>query len=234
MPSIFIWKTDIANTSKQFIRYYAGSNWFLEDNDYSSNSYMYLQQIVIPGSENNSVITFHVKKMPIDWVGADLLEVNQVPYRLLKSDNYATLEHIGNWIRCIVHHPIEYTLQNITNEYKHLMNWKNQEATSIEKRVQSTHTTNTPHKLYPRHSIQHANYVKNRPTNHRSDGHRAVSISSSESCLTPVLDSRLVQQQFQEFLQKFNVQTVLNNGFEQNMRSIPLVSRNQSMMFKYS
>ncbi len=62
MPSIFIWKADVPNTSKKTIRYYSGSNWVLEENDYSSKSYMYLEQIVIPESDN-SVITFNSKDM---------------------------------------------------------------------------------------------------------------------------------------------------------------------------
>jgi hypothetical protein len=37
-----------------------------------------------------------------------------------------------------------------------------------------------------------------------------------------------------EFMQKFNVPTVLHTGIPQNMQSIPLVSVNRSMMFNYS
>jgi hypothetical protein len=238
MPSIFIWKADIPNTSKQFIRYYAGSNWFLEDNDYTSNSYKYLQQIVIPGSDNNSVITFHVKKMPLDWVGTELLEVNQIPYRLICSDSYATLEHIGNWMRCIVHHPIEYTVENLTREYNNVMKWKenassSQSVTPLHQTNVSTTRQKTQHSKAPypsynsgnRHPV-HKHHMN--PSYHRNNPH------PTPVSLTPMVDSRLVQQQFQEFMQKFNVPTVLHTGIPQNMQSIPLVSVNRSMMFKYS
>ncbi len=79
MPSIFIWKADTPNTSKNNIRMYLGSNWMMEDNEYSSKSYKYISQTVIPGL-NNSVITIQFEKMPHDWVGSDLLEVINVPY----------------------------------------------------------------------------------------------------------------------------------------------------------
>lgn len=125
MPSIFIWKSDRPNNSKKNIRYYSGSNWVLEDNEYSSKSYIFLEQIVIPGS-NDSVITFHTKNMPQDWTGSELLEVTCVPYELLKTDNYGVLERIGEWIRFTSKNEITFSEENLKNEYSNILKWIHQ------------------------------------------------------------------------------------------------------------
>ena len=122
MPSIFVWKADEPNTSKKQIRYYSGSNWTLEDNDYSSKSYMFLDQIVIPGF-NDSVITFHAKLMPQDWTGSELLEVTNVPYEQIKSDNYGTLEKIGDWMRFTSKNEIEFESESLQSELVHIKKW---------------------------------------------------------------------------------------------------------------
>lgn len=123
MPSIFIWKAHTSNPSKKVIRCYSGSNWVLEDNDYSSHSYKYLQQIVIPGSNNATVITFHVKFMPSDWIGSELLEVTHVPYHFIRSDDYGILEHIGNWMRFTTKQDILFTRESIQEEFKNIQQW---------------------------------------------------------------------------------------------------------------
>ena len=122
MPSIFVWKADEPCTSKKQIRYYSGSNWVLEDNDYSSKSYMILDQIVIPGF-NDSVITFHTKLMPQDWTGSELLEVTNVPYEQIKSDNYGTLEKIGVWMRFISKNEIEFDSESLQNTLLRIKKW---------------------------------------------------------------------------------------------------------------
>ncbi len=122
MPSIFIWKSDVPNTSKKNVRCYIGSNWVLEDNEYSSKSYMYLEQIVIP-ELNDSVITFQTKNMPQDWVGSDLLEVTSVPYELVKSDNYGTLEKLGEWMRFTLKNEITFDCEVLQNEYNKIKIW---------------------------------------------------------------------------------------------------------------
>ena len=112
MPSIFIWKaittSTTSNTSKKMIKIYSGSNWVLEENESCSisKSYIYLDQIVISKSDD-LLITFHTKNMPLDWVGSDLLEVSYVPYEIIKSDNYGTLEMIGEWMRFTKNNEIE-------------------------------------------------------------------------------------------------------------------------------
>jgi hypothetical protein len=100
MPSIFIWKSSLPNTSKNMARIYSGSNWILEDINNSSKSYKYIEQIVISGF-GDSVITFNSIQMPTDWIGNDLLEITTVPYKCIKEDTYGKLEHIGNWMRFI-------------------------------------------------------------------------------------------------------------------------------------
>jgi hypothetical protein len=124
MPSIFVWKSDTINTSKKQIRYYSGSNWSLEDDDYSSKSYMFLNQIVIPGF-NDSVITFNAKKMPQNWVGSHLLEVTNVAYEHIKTDNYGTLDRIGEWMRFISKHDIEFDSESLQNELVCIKKWIN-------------------------------------------------------------------------------------------------------------
>jgi hypothetical protein len=125
MPSIFIWKADAPNTSKKTIRFYSGSNWVLEDNDYTSKSYMYLEQIVITESDN-SVITFRSKDMPQDWVGTELLEVSNVPYEFVKSDNYGTLEKIGDWMRFTTKSETIFNADFLKDEFINIQKWINQ------------------------------------------------------------------------------------------------------------
>ena len=122
MPSIFVWKADEPNTSKKQIRYYSGSNWALEDNDYSSKSYMFREQIVIPGF-NDSVITFHAKLMPQDWTGSELLEVTNVSYEQIKSDNYGTLEKVGDWMRFTSKNDTEFDSESLQTELVRIKKW---------------------------------------------------------------------------------------------------------------
>ena len=125
MPSIFVWKatTPLSCASKKMIRYYVGSDWVLEDTDSSSHSYKYLQQIVIPVSDNDSVITFLVKSMPRDWIGSNLLEVMHVPYQLIRSDAYGTLEQIGEWLRFTMKQEVEFTRARLTDEFARVQQW---------------------------------------------------------------------------------------------------------------
>lgn len=102
MPSIFIWKSVEPNISKATIRYYSGSNWFLEDNDGISQSFQFDSQEVICGSRLcDNVILFSAKEMKKDWVGTELLEVTQLPYKMIKSDEFGKLDMIGDWFRFI-------------------------------------------------------------------------------------------------------------------------------------
>ena len=122
MPSIFIWKAETPNASKKQIKCYLGSNWMLEDDDYSSKGYMFLDQIVIPGF-NDSVITFRATLMPQDWVGSELLEVTCVPYEKIKSDNYGTLERVGEWMRFTSKNEVEFESESLQNELVQIKKW---------------------------------------------------------------------------------------------------------------
>jgi hypothetical protein len=102
MPSIFVWKSAESNNSKATVRYFSGSNWFLEDNDSISRSFLLEDQEVIANSTlSDTVIVFNAKEMKKDWVGTELLEVTQLPYKLIKTDNFGTLDMIGDWFRFI-------------------------------------------------------------------------------------------------------------------------------------
>jgi hypothetical protein len=151
MPSIFIWKSEVLNTSKKNIRCYIGSNWTLEDNEYSSKSYMYLEQIVIPGF-NDSVITFHTKNMPQDWVGSDLLEVTNIPYEFVKSDNYGTLEKVGEWMRFTHKGEISFNSESLISELEKIKKWMNMQKYETPSKSQE----------YNKH---HNNNYKNKPQN---------------------------------------------------------------------
>jgi hypothetical protein len=159
MPSIFIWKSSEPNTSKKTIRYYAGSNWALEDNDFSPKSYMFLEQIVIPGF-NNSVITYRTQIMPQDWVGSELLEVSQVPYEFVKSDNYGTLEKIGSWMRFTSKYEINFTSDILQKELITIKNWiNNKKSLQPQKKqhIEHIHHQNTspfPPPLPPHQNVQ--------------------------------------------------------------------------------
>jgi hypothetical protein len=163
MPSIFIWKAEEPNTSKKQVRYYSGSNWTLEDNDFSSKSYMFLDQIVIPGF-TDSVITYRAKQMPQDWVGTELLEVSCIPFEQIKSDNYGTLDKIGNWMRFISKNEIEFESESLQKELTNIKKWMTEKKSYTNSYQKHLHHT-TPPKIL----------------------------------------SQNVQDQFQEFLIKYNV-----------------------------
>jgi hypothetical protein len=124
MPSIFIWKSETPNTSTKKIKYHSGSNWIIEDTEYSSKSYIYLEQIVIPGFDN-SVITFHIKQMPINWVGSELLNILELPYKHIKTDEYGTLEMIGDWMRFTLKNEIDYNSNTLLSELTKIKQWIN-------------------------------------------------------------------------------------------------------------
>jgi len=144
MPSIFIWKSNetstfSTNTSKKKVQYYAGSNWFLEDNDFSSKSYMLIDQTTI-NSNNDTIIVFNAKKMPQDWVGSELLEISNIPYEQIKSDNYGTLERVGDWMRFISKTDTEFDSESLHNELINIKKWMVQK----EKEKDETHHISKP------------------------------------------------------------------------------------------
>jgi hypothetical protein len=99
LSSIFIWKAD--DGAREFspssmITCYRGADWFLEDIDSMSHSYQYLSQ-----EQGHEYLYFSVKKMPEDWIGEDLLESVEIPYRKLRQNDGWLWEQLGQWYRCI-------------------------------------------------------------------------------------------------------------------------------------
>jgi hypothetical protein len=190
MPSIFIWKSSKPNTSKKTIRIYSGSNWMLEDNDYSSKSYKFIDQIVIPGF-NDSVITFNTKSMPQDWIGTELLEVTQVAYELIKTDNYGTLEQLGNWMRFTSSSEIEFNKETLESELIKIKSWM--DAKTFTKPPTNVHTKQyNPNKSYNKHQEQRQQH---RPKHHHPH----------------TIDTNFVQEQFKNFLIKFDINNINTN-----------------------
>lgn len=123
MSSIFIWKSEKPNMSDKKITYYNGSDWFLEEHSSYSKSYKYINQYSFL-TLTNMVLCFEVKEMPSDWVGNHLLEKwSELSYSLLKDDEYATLEHIGNWLRCKIKSSCEFDEKQLEEEWIKLQKW---------------------------------------------------------------------------------------------------------------
>lgn len=185
MPSIFIWKATEPCSSKKTIRYYSGSNWTLEENDYSSKSYIYLEQIVISESDN-SVITFNSKDMHQDWVGTELLEVTNVPYDMVKSDGYGTLEKVGDWMRFTLKRGIEYNEANLKSEFIEIKKWINNKNKLNQSKV-----------IHQKQEHQKQEHQKQEY--HKQEYHKRTNKYHNQ------LDHNKINLDFQEFLIKYNV-----------------------------
>jgi hypothetical protein len=219
MSSIFIWKSDVPNTSKKFIKYYSGSNWVLEDNEYSTNSFIYNEQIVIPGFNNDSVITFNIKKMPQDWVGSELLEVTSVPYELIKSDNYGILEKIGGWNRFSLKKSIEYNYDSLIAELLNIQKWisktdnNNNNITNITNYINHNSydkNNNQKHNIkYNHNNNSNIKYNKNTNQTHNINyNHINSNIKYNDSNKKQVkytLDSNTILKDFENFLTKHSI-----------------------------
>jgi hypothetical protein len=202
MPSIFIWKSTTPNTSHKQIKYYTGSNWFLEDNETYSKSYMYLEQMVITGFDD-SVITFNVKQMPQDWVGSELLEVTSIPYCLVKSDTYGTLEMVGEWMRFTSKRDIIFNNESLQTEVLKIKKWIDDKHAFQEK---SSHTA------YPLK-------LSEKPKQYKDTNSRNMlidNISNNNKNNKSFLDTNKIQNDFQQFLSQYNlhnIQSVVNTKY---------------------
>lgn len=152
MPSIFIWKAQAPVTSKRTIRYYSGDSWVLEDNEHSSQSYTILEQLVIPGSNNDSVIIYNAKKMPQDWVGSELLEVTQLPYQFIKQDEYGIVDQLGEWMRFTSKEEVQFDIQSLADEFVRIQSWAKKpfvkSTTHMNTNVHKTrHREDKPHDI---------------------------------------------------------------------------------------
>ena len=189
MPSIFIWKSDKPNTSKKTIKVYSGSNWMLEDNDYSSRSSIFLEQIVLPSIDafNGSIITYYTKTMPQDWVGSDLLEVTNVPHQLIKDDTYGSLEQLGSWMRFTLKGSMNFDKDSLVSELATINNW-------IEKPIMMSNKPNTNHKNEYRNNNYHSKNQYKQTLQNKQYTKQALQI-----------DQNKVQKDFKEFLIKFDL-----------------------------
>lgn len=188
MPSIFVWKSETPNTSNKQIRHYYGSNWFMEDNEYSSKSYKYLEQSVITNSNNEKVIVYDAKLMPQDWVGLELLEVSCLPYKMIKSDNYGTLEQIGTWMRFILNSDIEFNNTTLSKELNTITIWSN--TTSKQYNNRSTLDNNSKPTLDNKYNNKYIN--KYNKQNNTYNNKLNTNIEN-------------IQLNFQEFLIKYSM-----------------------------
>ena len=199
MPSIFIWKADTSNNSKNTIRYYSGSTWALEDHEYLSKSYMFLDQIVIPGF-GDSVITYQVKMMPQNWIGSDLLEVSNIPYENIKSDDYGSLERIGDWFRFTLNkenNTTGFDETSLIEELAQIKRWINGEfvngTTDLE--VNTTINNVKPHKY-------HNDKMRDKPRDKPRDRPNDRPLKSN---IRLDMNPENIQQNFQEFFTKYSI-----------------------------
>jgi hypothetical protein len=191
MPSIFVWKSETPITSNKQIRHYYGSNWFMEDNEYASKSYKYLEQTLITTLNNEKIIVYNAKTMPQDWVGSELLEVSSLPYKMIKSDNYGTLEQIGIWMRFISNNDIEFDNIILTKEVDKINSWKN--LSSQMSKDNKNNNTYSLHK-YRNNNIKY--YNNNKLNNYNNKLNNSI---------------ENIQLNFQEFLIKYSMPSMINN-----------------------
>ena len=104
MPSIFVWKASNPISSSS-IRYYSGSNWFLEEHPSHSMSYLYCQQQTL-----SQGMAFDAICMPQNWVGSEIMEIMEVPYQQIRDDADGILEQLGGWMRYRMKRDIPFEL----------------------------------------------------------------------------------------------------------------------------
>lgn len=104
---VFIWKSDLPSfcaaqkpTLPASIRILLGADWWLEEQDGVSKSYEIVSQEVVPNEPR--VLFQSVKKMPTDWVGAELFEMKEVQYYCIKKSSTIIWEQVGQWQRIAV------------------------------------------------------------------------------------------------------------------------------------
>lgn len=213
MSSIFIWKSQTPNNSKKTIRYYSGSNWALEDNDYSSKSYSYLEQSVFSNLEYfNSAIVYNIKIMPNDWVGSELLEVTQLSYQLIKEDAYGLLENIGEWMKFTLKKDIVFERDVLEQELGRIKDWINAaEVSHTHHRSQiQTNQTHTP-------TMYRQNYNNKQPHRYQQPPHPQQNRQNQQNYHQPRhkqplgLNREEIKHNFQHFLDKYTLQSMQSN-----------------------
>jgi hypothetical protein len=159
MTSIFIWKSNDPIISDTTVTYYNGSDWFLEEysshNGNNSKSYQYVNQKAFSTSLYSTVMYFEMKEMPCDWVGHHLLEkYNNLPYVLLKEDDYAIFDQIGIWKRCKKKGVIDFDEKELEQEWNNIQKWINEPLQQQSKKYDMKMDTKTKQ--------MNSHYLKNR------------------------------------------------------------------------
>ena len=103
--------------SSSCIRYYSGSNWFLEEHSSHSFSYLYCQQQIL-----SQGMAFDVQCMPQNWVGSEIMEIMEVPYQLIREDADGVVEQLGGWMRYRSKCDIPFELDTLEREFQRIMN----------------------------------------------------------------------------------------------------------------
>jgi len=116
MPSIFVWKATTSISSSS-IRYYSGSNWFLEEHSSHSVSYLYCQQQTL-----SQGMVFDAMCMPQNWVGSEVMEIMEVPYQRIREDADGILEQLGGWMRYRTKREIPFELDTLEREFQMILN----------------------------------------------------------------------------------------------------------------
>ena len=115
MPSIFVWKTSAASSSET-IRCLIGADWYTEEHPTGTLTVQYTTSYRF-----DDVVAWNAHIMPASWTGAYLLDIVNVPYQLIKKDSYATLEQVGNWMRCTMSADIDSA--TIKQTYETIKQW---------------------------------------------------------------------------------------------------------------
>ena len=103
--------------SSSSIRYYSGSNWFLEEHLSYSLSYLYCQQQTL-----SQGMAFDAQCMPQNWVGSEIMEIMEVPYQRIREDADGVLEQLGGWMRYRSKCDIPFELDTLEREFQRIMN----------------------------------------------------------------------------------------------------------------
>jgi hypothetical protein len=123
MSTVFIWKASVANNADSYLKYVMGPNWILEDYpDSSTKSYKIVSQTsLIDSVDNADIAVFNIAPYSDNWCGGNILEIINVPYKLLKVDKYGIYEQLGEWNRVTLNKLVDS--QFLGKEYNNIKNW---------------------------------------------------------------------------------------------------------------
>jgi hypothetical protein len=66
--------------------------------------------------QGREILVFDAKEMPFDWVGSEIMEMVDVPYRLLLEEKGIMMEHIGTWIRFTLENEMVFMKESLEQE----------------------------------------------------------------------------------------------------------------------